>query len=222
MTRPIKDATATQAATRGALLEAGAEVFAQRGFAATTVREICARAGANVAAINYHFAGKAGLYAEVLKHALHCARQKYPPLLATTVNSTAPERLRAFIESFLLRIFDEGRHAWHGKLMSREMVEPTAALDKLVQEEIRPLANILHGIVRELIGPDADEQAVRLCSLSVVSQCLFYHQCRPVLQRLFPKMKINSSSAASLAMHITSFSLGAIQQAAKQKKKPRA
>jgi AcrR family transcriptional regulator len=216
MTRKGKQSTATQAVTRKALLEAGAEIFAQRGFTAATVREICDRAQANIAAINYHFGDKAGLYAEVLKHALHCARQKYPPHLGTTEKSTAEERLHAFIQSLLLRLFDEGRHAWHGKLMSREMVEPTAALDDLVQEEIRPMANSLRGIVRELMGPDASEEAVRMCSLSVVSQCLFYHQCRPVLQRLFPKMKINSESARQLAEHITSFSLGAIK-AAKQK-----
>src|SRR5687768_4924825 len=125
--RRVKQRGGSQAATREALLEAGAEIFARRGFAATTVREICDQAGANVAAINYHFGDKAGLYAEVLAHALKCARQKYPPHLGTTKTSTAETRLRAFVESFLLRLFDDGRHAWHGKLMSREMVEPTAA-----------------------------------------------------------------------------------------------
>ena len=210
-----------QAATREALLETGAEIFAQRGFAGTTVREICDRAGANVAAINYHFGDKAGLYSEVLKHALQCARQKYPPHLGTNARSTAEERLRAFVLSFLLRIFDEGRHAWHGKLMSREMVEPTAALDRLVQEEIRPMAMILHGIVRELMGENVDEQAVRLSSLSVVSQCLFYHQCRPVLQRLFPKLKNDLHSAGPLAEHITDFSLAAIKRAARPRRKGR-
>jgi TetR/AcrR family transcriptional regulator, regulator of cefoperazone and chloramphenicol sensitivity len=213
MSRTIKQRGTAQAATREALLEAAAEIFARRGFAATTVREICDQAGANIAAINYHFGDKAGLYAEVLTHALKCARQKYPPHLGTTEKSSAETRLRAFIESFLLRLFDDGRHAWHGKLMSREMVEPTAALDRLVEDEIRPMAQILHGIVRELLGRKATDETVRLCSLSIVSQCLFYHQCRPVLQRLFPAVKIDPGAAAPLAEHITNFSLGAIQQA---------
>jgi AcrR family transcriptional regulator len=219
MTKRTKPRAAAQAATREALLEAAAEIFARRGFAGTTVREICVQAGANVAAINYHFGDKAGLYSEVLKHALQCARQKYPPHLGTNARSTAEERLRAFIESFLLRIFDEGRHAWHGKLMSREMVEPTSALDRLVQEEIRPMAMILHGIVRELMGDNATDGSVRLCSLSVVSQCLFYHQCRPVLQRLFPKLKSELHSAGPLAEHITNFSLAAIKQAGRPGRK---
>jgi len=219
MARPAKPRMTVHAPTREALLETSAEIFAHRGFAGTTVREICERAGANVAAIHYHFGDKAGLYSEVLKHALQCARQKYPPHLGTNARSTPEERLRAFIESFLLRIFDEGRHAWHGKLMAREMVEPTAALDRLVQEEIRPMALILHGIVRELLGTDATDESVRLCSLSVVSQCLFYQQCRPVLQRLFPKSKSNLRAPNPLAEHITNFSLAALQQRARPRRK---
>ena len=221
MKRRMKQRGGSQAATREALLEAGAEIFARRGFAATTVREICDQAGANIAAINYHFGDKAGLYAEVLAHALKCARQKHPPLLGTTEAATAGIRLRAFVESFLLRLFDDGRHAWHGKLMSREMVEPTAALDRLVQDEIRPMAQILQGIVRELLGSRATDETVRLCSLSVVSQCLFYHQCRPVLQRLFPGMKMESGTAAALAEHITNFSLCALQRTGPGKRKGR-
>lgn len=222
MAGKIKPTAIMQAATREALLEAAAAIFARRGFAAATVREICEQAGANVAAINYHFRDKESLYREVLTHALHCARQKYPPHLDTTSQSPPQERLRAFVESFLLRIFDESRHAWHGQLMSREMIAPTAALDHLVAEEIRPMADVLHGIVRELMGAQADAEAVRLCSLSIVSQCLFYHHCRPVLERLFPKMKLDAKSAAHLAEHITQFSLNALRSHARPKAKAKA
>ena len=222
MTGQNKTTAIMQAATREALLEAAAAIFARRGFASATVREICQQAGANVAAINYHFRDKASLYRAVLTHALHCARQKYPPHLGTTRQSPPAERLRAFVESFLLRIFDESRHAWHGQLMSREMIAPTAALDHLVAEEIRPMADVLHGIVRELMGAQAGAEEVRLCSLSIVSQCLFYHHCRPVLERLFPKMKLNAKSAAHLAEHITHFSLDAIRSGTRPRTKAKA
>ena len=59
--------------TRQRLLEAAGEIFAEQGFRQTTVRDICARAGANVAAVNYHFGDKEKLYSEVLRFAHGCA-----------------------------------------------------------------------------------------------------------------------------------------------------
>jgi len=69
-----KDQTATQDPTREKLLEVAGPIFAGRGYQATTIREICAGAGANVAAINYHFGDKLGLYTEVLQHSVRAAQ----------------------------------------------------------------------------------------------------------------------------------------------------
>jgi hypothetical protein len=45
---------------------------------------------------------------------------------------------------------------------------------------------------------------------SVVGQCLFYKNCRPVLERLLPDRKFDAAERAALAEHIASFSLSAI------------
>ena len=56
------------------------------------------------------------------------------------------------------------------------------------------------------------------CSFSVVSQCLFYHHCQPVVCRLFPEQKFSPEQVEKLADHITGFSLAAIKEAAAQKR----
>ena len=205
-----------QAKTRQRLLDAAGEVFAEQGFHKATVREICNRAGANVAAINYHFRDKQGLYTSVLQYAHKCSVDKYPPYNGN--NASVEEQLKVFARSFLLRIFDDGRPAWHGKLMSREMIEPTAALDALVENNIRPIAQQLESLVRKLLGTGASNRLVILCARSIVAQCVFYHHARPVISRLYPNQQYNLEEVEQLADHITLFSLGALKEFKKQLK----
>ncbi len=201
-----------QLATRQQILEVAGEVFAEVGFRNATVREICHRAGVNNAAINYHFGDKETLYTEVLRYSQEKAHEKYPLLLNINASAAPEEKLRAFIQSFLLRIFEKGVIAWHGKLMSREMMEPTAALDSIIAEKIRPMAEQLRVLVAEILKRPPGDDTVRLCSFSIVSQCVFYHHCRPVLTRLYPNQPpLDSLGAAHLAEHITRFSLAALK-----------
>ena len=201
---------AHQAATRRALLDAAADVFAEVGFRAATVRDICRRAGANVAAVNYHFGDKAALYAEVLTEQSRLALARYPN--PTEAPDLAPELcFEAFVRSFLQRVLSAELHARHGRIMAREMVEPTVALDRLVAEAIQPQSVLLRAIVTDLLGGHADAETTRLCGLSVVGQILFYCHCQPVLVRLFPGAKFDDGELDRLTAHITAFSLAAIR-----------
>jgi AcrR family transcriptional regulator len=197
--------------TRRQILEVAGGVFAEVGFRNATIREICRRAGANIAAVNYHFGDKETLYAEVLRHSQQKAFEKYPPLLGLGAGAPPEDKLRAFIQSFLLRIFDGSSTAWFGKMMSREMVEPTEALDMLVKERMQPMADLLRGIVAEILGCPPDAENVRLCCFSVVSQCVFYHHCRTMISRLFPEQHLDASAVEQLAGHIARFSLAAMK-----------
>jgi len=200
--------------TRERLLEAAGEVFALRGYRAATVREISQRANANVAAVNYHFRDKKGLYTTVLEQTLKSAVKKYPPDLGLSGSATAEDQLRAFVRSFLLRLLDEGRPAWHGKLMVREITEPTAVLDLIVEGVIRPLHERLTLIVRKFLGSDADEGSVRLCVMSIIGQCLFYQHSRHVIMRLYPH-GFGREEIEQMAEHITLFSLHAMRELSK-------
>src|ERR1044071_2795600 len=128
--------SALGARTRTRLLDAAGEVFAERGYRNATVREICQRAGANIASVNYYFKGKEGLYAQVVDYAQACMHSAYP--IRMDPSAPAADRLAQFIRAFLVRVLDDARPAWHTKLMSREMVEPTSALDQVVARTIRP------------------------------------------------------------------------------------
>src|SRR5713101_107359 len=65
-------------ATQGRVLEAAGQVFADKGFEGATVREICQKAGVNIAAVNYYFRDKERLYIEAVKSACQRPAQQVP------------------------------------------------------------------------------------------------------------------------------------------------
>jgi len=203
--------------TRRRLLEAAGEVFAEQGFHHATIQAICQRAGANIAAVHYHFSDKERLYRAVIEYADRCANESYPVDGLERPGATVEDRLRARIQSFLLRLLDEGRPAWHGKLVAREMIEPTAALDDIVQEKVRATFAGFAALVRELVGPEASADTVRLCVQSILAQCVYYRQSRAIIARLFPDVPLGREQVTPLAEHITRFSLAGIRQAANSK-----
>jgi AcrR family transcriptional regulator len=195
--------------TRHRLLEAAGQVFAEKGFQATTIREISGLANANVAAVNYHFGDKMELYVAVLEYAHTCAQSAHP--VGEGFGEAAPEqKLRFFVLAFLHRLFEPGRPSWHSKLMSREMIEPTGALKAIVEEGIRPQTKILASIIREIIGP-VDDATMARCQASVVGQILFYHHAKPVLELLSPHHQNIAGQIEPLADHITRFALGGLK-----------
>lgn len=202
-------------ATRAALIEAAIVVFSQVGYRNATVRDICQRAGANVAAVNYHFGDKASLYLEVLRQVQRQADARHP-LPPARAGGRPEQRLAEFVAAFLLRLLDPGPNAAGSRLMAREMVDPSGVFDTVVAEQIQPIADAVRAVVRDLLGPDASEEAIRLGGISIVSQCLFYHQCRDVVGRLFPDLELGGDGVQRLAGHITQFSLAGLRQAARR------
>ncbi|RME65412.1 MAG: TetR family transcriptional regulator, partial [Alphaproteobacteria bacterium] len=71
----------TDAGTRGRLLRAALAQFAQYGFEGASVREITAAAGANLAAVNYHFGSKEALYHAVVSDIFNSIRSERLRLL---------------------------------------------------------------------------------------------------------------------------------------------
>jgi AcrR family transcriptional regulator len=197
----------TTSKTRNAIMEAAGEIFAEEGYPKATVRDICHQAGANIAAINYHFGDKKGLYLAVLKHYQELSFQAYPPNLGIEKTQSPEEKLKAFIRSFLMRIMDDGRPAWFGKLLAREFTQPTWAFDILVEETIRPSFQLLTGIVSAILNKGKKERKVLLCSMSIVGQCLYFRHSHPVITRLFPGEVFGPKQIDELTEHITRVSL---------------
>jgi AcrR family transcriptional regulator len=194
------------------LLKAASEVFAEKGYRDTTVAEICQRAHSNVAAVNYHFDSKDELYIAVLKNAFAEALQVYPPDGGLPADAPAEDRLRALVHSILHRILDDGRLGCAGQILLREMADPIEAFRQVHEEITEPLRQTMRQIVRDLVGPDANEQQVVFCALSVVHQCLAigFRKGRGHLPSFLDSPQSRTETIDALADHITLFSLAGL------------
>jgi TetR/AcrR family transcriptional regulator, regulator of cefoperazone and chloramphenicol sensitivity len=194
--------------TRARIIQAAGEVFADRGFEGAKVRAITERAGVNVAAVNYHFRDKAELYKLVLLDACS-VKAIYRETLAKAADAPE-EQLRFLIRRFMNDLLD--RPEWKRRLLAREMSMPTAALDNLVAQNIRPFRDeFLTPVLRQLLGPEATERQIRLTASSIMGQCLYYLTSRPILERLNPDFKLGETEVNEISDHITNFTLGALR-----------
>jgi AcrR family transcriptional regulator len=181
-------------------------VFAEHSFQGATVREICRRADANVAAVNYHFGSKDELLVEALNFAPLAALQK-----ANLNAAECPKvRLRLFLRDFMVMLLDEKNSSSQCRMMARELADPTPALDKIVREAIAPLHKFLGRLVREIVGEKVGGAELRRCVHSIVGQCLFYRHSHPVLKRLHPRLRYDRKEIEAIGEHIAEFSLAGI------------
>ena len=197
--------------TRDKLIDAAGHVFAERGFRATTIREICKRAGANVAAVNYTFGDKMGLYTEVLRHSVRAA--KTAVMKAALDTSLSPEEtIRGVIRARLMSMCREERPDWHIRLVMHEFSQPTGAMQRVVDEGMRPIYDRMKKAVGEVIGLPPDHETTRLSVNSIVGQILFYTFSRPVLAHLQPELKLTPHQLDRIADHIADFSLAYLKK----------
>jgi AcrR family transcriptional regulator len=202
-----EDTTLAHDLTKARLLEAAGVEFAEKGFDGATIRSISQRAGANIAAVNYHFGDKERLYEAAVLEAHACSHN--PLEESDMVDSSPEENLRLYVRRFLSNVMGgDRRSTWHDALMTRELLQPTAASDSLVRITIRPRFERLIQLLRALC-PEADERRLHALAFSVVGQVLHYKAARSISVRLVGEEAYARLDVDYLADHISSFCLAA-------------
>jgi len=195
---------------RERILSAAGREFAERGYEAATVREICLAAGVNVAAVNYYFGDKQRLYVASVRHA-HEQRAGQVPLPEWTAGTPPHRKLRDFIANLLERMLGFGRPPWEVRLMMREVLHPTGACRELVEDYIRPRFALLVSILEELVEGRLPPAELRRVALSIIGQCFLYRAAGDVVGMLVPSEELASHhSLEPLADHVTGYALAAL------------
>jgi TetR/AcrR family transcriptional regulator, regulator of cefoperazone and chloramphenicol sensitivity len=187
MTSPPHTASRTDGAeARQKILLCALKLFAEKGYAKTSVRQIAQAAQANVSAISYYFTDKAGLYRTVFS---------WPSLIARPCEYrfTAPELpLKDALQQFYMEFFHPLKMGEVVqdvmKLRYREMLEPTGVWEEAIESEIKPH----HAAMTELLcrhldvhEPDDDIQSL---VLGCIGMAVHLYMGQKIIRTMTPQL----------------------------------
>jgi len=126
-----------QFSTRQRILGAAEELFAERGFAAASLRQVTAAAKVNLAAVNYHFGSKNNLIEEVFRRRLDELSQRRLERLADVAQSesaTLETLLDAFITPALELSLDREGGSVFMRVLARAFAEHNSNLRRFLSK----------------------------------------------------------------------------------------
>lgn len=194
---------------RDRVLEVACGMFAEAGFHGAHFREICKRAGTNVAGICYHFQSKEGLYQAVLMEAGRRLSDRDEDLATSCAHLPPDQRLLNLAESLLQKLSE--RRAWIAKLLARELLEPACGAHTYVASGLERDCVLFQSVMRDLLGADPSREAVRLHALRLIGECVFYSLAAENPNHPLTQLSAGFPNRARLARFLSERSLAALQ-----------
>ncbi|GGY50804.1 TetR/AcrR family transcriptional regulator [Pseudoduganella albidiflava] len=168
-------------ATRQQLLAVAGQVFAERGYADATSKEICARAGANAAAVNYHFGGREQLYEAVLIEAHQHLVTLEAMQQAAAMDCAPRDKLRAVLAGIVQRAVAPDAH-WATRVLVRELLSPTAGISALAQKAVAPKVRVMMGVVSDILGLPPESPGLQRSLFLLMGPCMALLLAPPALR----------------------------------------
>jgi AcrR family transcriptional regulator len=131
----------TQFSTKDRILGAAEELFAQHGFAGTSLRQVTTRADVNIAAVNYHFGSKDNLINEVFRRRMDGMSRQRLALLAEArehglgTDGALERVLAAFVEPALALARDRHGGVAFIRVIARAYAEKNDGLRRFLSEQ---------------------------------------------------------------------------------------
>lgn len=189
------------------LLNAACEVFAQKGYHDARISEICKRAGSNLASVTYYFGSKKNLYGEAWQHAYEKGKTDF----CDPVTAPVQDRLWAYIQALIQNFSAEGDVTLFNRLYLMEFLNPSGLIQNSWYKTIEPGRLILHGILRDIMGPGVSDLDIKFCELSIINQCRIFMNIKGSDLEYLLGQAITPELIQKLARHIADFSLAGIQ-----------
>jgi AcrR family transcriptional regulator len=171
--------------TRQALILAGIRLFGRQGFSATSVRQLAQEAGANIAAITYHFGGKDGLRtacAEEFGRRMGAALGARP-VSADTRPEGAREDLRGIVRAMVGFLLGAEGASELVPFMLRELAEDGPGIDIVYRGFAEPMHRRLCLLWARATGAEPEDESVKLAVFALIGQLIYFRIGRPIVTR---------------------------------------
>ena len=199
------------------VLAAARLLFSERGLRGTDFREICQRAGVDVAAVSNHFRCKESLYEAVVSDASFQLATAAERMSKFSDDASSDIRLLRIITSLFKKLSED--RAWIARLVARQMADPAGERAGWVGLGLERYFLLLQAEINKTQGvPAADREVVRLHALSVISQCLFYCLAGENLPQVFLRLEGPLPAREMIARHVASLSLKALRYESRKQK----
>lgn len=217
MTRETQKTTLSDTRTR--LLRTSLATFAQRDFEAVSIREIIEQAGANIAAISYHFGGKQGLYLATAEFLADSLQAKIAPTLAqaragaeSADRATASRLLEEMIHRLVHNLTMDRLGDDAAGFILREQHQPTAAFDILYERLMLPIQQTYQLLVAQIRGSSRpDNRREILITHALIGQVLAFRSARTTVLRRLGQTDFSEQDAHEIADVISHLALNALQ-----------
>jgi AcrR family transcriptional regulator len=201
------------------LLDAAESLFAAHGYKGTSVRDITTAAKCNVAAVNYHFAGKQNLYNEVFRRRLSTLREIRLSAVERVMSengckASLENLLHEFAVAFLEPFASQSHGKYIVKMMTREMLEHHLPKNMFATEMFIPTMTALHKALKKLCPPLNDSKT-QLCIHSIIAQLVHVIRLKELIDHN-DNPELPTFDLASFINHIVDFSVAAIRACEKE------
>jgi AcrR family transcriptional regulator len=200
------------------LLESGEQLFAERGFDGTSIRDLAAAAECNVASVNYYFGSKEKLYIEIWRRHLHLLRDTRVASIDRVLSESGgtpslEDLLRSFALAFIGPLVDASGGPRLMKLMAREMLDPHLPASMFAEDVIKPTLTAMQNALAKAC-PELPESKVPLVVFSLVGQLMHTIKIKamlgPVGHETLPRYELTE-----VIDHIVAFSAAGIRACAR-------
>ena len=205
------------ALARAQLIAHATRIFAAKGYAATSTREVCHAAGANVAAIHYYFGDKEGLYRAVLTGPISAIADQFGDFDDPAL--PFGEAIRRVLQPFVATALDDDPDALHvERVHLREALQPSAVFRDIVARIIVPQHNALAALLARRCGLRRADAGIHQLAFAMIAMANDYCMSREFMKMLAPSVVTRRDAVRRIVDRLVGYGVALLEHEIAQRK----